>query len=38
MLNEPSHEKTNNFGFPKRSDKNEPVQSQKKDRSLKFWI
>ena len=26
------------FGFPTRSDTNQPVQSQKQARSLKFWI
>ena len=31
-------EKTNNFGFPTRSDTNQAVQSQTKARSLKLWI
>ena len=26
------------FGFPTRSDTNRPVQLQKMDKSLKFWI
>ena len=31
-------EKNNNFGFPTSSDTNQPVQSQKQARSLRFWI
>ena len=33
---EPVHEKTNNLGFPTRSDSNQAVQSQKIARSFKF--
>ena len=36
--NEPVHEKTQQFGFPTRSDTNWPVRSQKKARSLKLCI
>ena len=36
---EPSFEKKNKqSGFPTSSDTNQPVQSQKKARSLRFWI
>ena len=38
MSCKPLREKTNNFGFLTRSDKNWPVQSQKQPKSLKFWI
>ena len=35
---EPVHEKTNNLGVTNRSHINQPVQSQNKARSLKFWM
>ena len=38
MLLEPVREKTNNLGCDLRSDANQPVQSQKQARSLKFRI
>ena len=38
IINEPVLEKTNNFGFPTRSDTNKAVQSQRRGRNLKFRI
>ena len=35
---EPRREKTRSSAFLTRSDTNQPVQSQKQDRSLKIWI
>ena len=39
IIIEPSHEKRKQHsGFPTRPDTNQPVQSQKQTRDLKFWI